>query len=55
MQIDGARILIVGATGVLGGRVAHALASRGARLALTGRDADRLDSVARETGAVCTF
>jgi len=55
MQVDGARLLIVGAAGVLGARVAHALASRDARLALTGRDADRLDSVARETGAVCTF
>ncbi len=41
-SLDGARILIVGASGGLGQPLAVALAARGARLALAGRDTSRL-------------
>ncbi|WP_438853977.1 SDR family NAD(P)-dependent oxidoreductase [Agromyces sp. M3QZ16-3] len=41
-RIEQARILVVGATGVLGSLIAERLAERGARLALHGRDASRL-------------
>lgn len=51
MKLVGARVLLVGATGVLGGRLAAELAERGAVLALTGRQADRLTEVATSTGA----
>ena len=52
MKIDGARVLVIGATGGLGSRVAARLADGGAVLALTGRREDRLAAVARQTGAV---
>ncbi len=55
MQLDGARTLVVGATGVLGGAAARDLGSRGARLALTGRDADRLSSAVADTGADAAY
>jgi short-subunit dehydrogenase len=42
MDLGGARVLVVGATGVLGGAIAAALRGEGARLVLAGRDADRL-------------
>lgn len=45
------RVLVAGATGALGGAVARELAARGAALALHGRDAGRLDALARELGA----
>lgn len=51
MNLDGARVLVVGATGVLGSRLAEALAGAGCRLALTGRRLDRLAEVAARTGA----
>ncbi|CAD5989527.1 SDR family oxidoreductase [Agreia sp. COWG] len=44
-QLKGSRILVVGATGALGALIAHRLAERGAVLALSGRDADRLDEL----------
>ncbi|WP_300009692.1 SDR family oxidoreductase [Pseudonocardia sp.] len=50
MDIDGARVLVAGATGVLGGGVAAALHGAGARLALAGRDAARLDALAGTLG-----
>ena len=46
------RVLVTGATGALGGAIARELASRGARLALHGRDAERLGALASELGAV---
>lgn len=49
--IDGARGLVTGATGALGGLLARGLAARGARLALSGRDGNRLGALARELGA----
>ncbi len=44
-------MLVTGATGALGGAIARELSSRGARLALHGRDAGRLDAIAEELGA----
>ncbi|KES08783.1 short-chain dehydrogenase [Streptomyces toyocaensis] len=42
MELDGAHILVAGATGVLGGALTAELAARGARPALAGRDPTRL-------------
>jgi short-subunit dehydrogenase len=50
MQIDGARVLLTGATGGLGQAIARALAQRGAQLTLTGRRTDVLEPLAQETG-----
>jgi short subunit dehydrogenase-like uncharacterized protein len=44
------RIVLFGATGHTGGRVARSLAARGARPVLAGRDAGRLAPLARELG-----
>lgn len=41
--LAGASVLLLGATGGLGGALGHELASRGALLTLVGRDQDRLD------------
>ena len=41
--LAGASVLLLGATGGLGGALGHELASRGAVLTLVGRDQDRLD------------
>jgi cyclic-di-GMP-binding biofilm dispersal mediator protein len=40
--LDGARVLVAGATGGLGAPLSRRLAAAGARLTLTGRDGDRL-------------
>ncbi|MGY1664955.1 SDR family NAD(P)-dependent oxidoreductase [Geodermatophilus sp. SYSU D00696] len=50
MELTGARVLVAGATGVLGGELARALAGAGARVALTGRDDGRLQALAAELG-----
>ncbi|WP_341925837.1 SDR family oxidoreductase [Nocardioides psychrotolerans] len=50
MELSGARVLVVGATGVLGGLTARALVDAGAQVVVTGRDADRLGEVAAVTG-----
>lgn len=44
-DLDGARVAVVGASGALGAGLARALAERGARVLLVGRDADRLADV----------
>jgi len=44
------RVLVAGATGAIGGLVARELATRGAHLALTGRDAAALDALAAGLG-----
>lgn len=54
MEIQGARVWVVGATGVLGGLLARGLASAGARVALAGRDDERLAALADELGGVPT-
>ena len=45
-----ARIVLLGATGHTGGRTAEALAARGARPVLAGRDAGRLETLAARLG-----
>ena len=44
-SLDGARILVVGASGGIGLPLAAALAGRGARLAVAGRETGRLDAL----------
>ncbi len=51
MEINGATVLLTGASGGIGHAIARALAERGASLLLTGRRADALDSLAHELGA----
>jgi len=46
MKLAGSRILLTGATGGIGRCLAQELAGRGARLALAGRDATRLELLA---------
>jgi short-subunit dehydrogenase len=52
MELKDKSFLVVGASGELGSRFAHALAADGVRLALTARDASSLDDLAAELGAV---
>jgi len=52
MEINDSRILVAGATGTLGGRLARLLSEEGAALALAGRDADALAGMASELGGV---
>jgi short-subunit dehydrogenase len=51
MQLNEARVLVVGATGVLGEAVSARLAAAGAGLVLTGRRPDALRRVAESVGA----
>jgi short-subunit dehydrogenase len=48
MQLRSAHVLVVGATGGLGGSLARALAAAGAKLSLSGRDPVRLAALAAE-------
>jgi cyclic-di-GMP-binding biofilm dispersal mediator protein len=48
MEMNGARALVIGATGGFGGQVARSLASRGAAVAVSGRDAERLAQIATD-------
>jgi short-subunit dehydrogenase len=48
MELEGARVLLTGASGGLGEAIAGALAERDARLVLTGRRLDALEAIARE-------
>ncbi|MFD9126390.1 SDR family NAD(P)-dependent oxidoreductase [Kitasatospora sp. NPDC059571] len=50
MEIAGLRLLVVGATGVIGGAVAALAAERGAHLAVAGRDPARLAAVSQALG-----
>jgi short-subunit dehydrogenase len=51
MRLEGARVLLTGASGGLGEAIARALADEGARLVLSGRRADALEELARELEA----
>ncbi|MEY4039560.1 MAG: hypothetical protein RLZZ52_428 [Actinomycetota bacterium] len=44
-ELAGMRILVTGATGALGSRIAHLLANAGAQLVLTGQDAQKLQDL----------
>jgi short-subunit dehydrogenase len=46
VDLSGSRVLVAGATGVLGGAVARALHREGARVALAGRDTGKLAALA---------
>ncbi len=48
MQLKNKRILLTGATGGIGKHLALMLASKGAKLAIVGRDADKLDDLAHQ-------
>lgn len=50
INLSGARVLITGATGGIGGAIARAFHERGAELVLTGRRTDVLDDLAAEIG-----
>jgi short-subunit dehydrogenase len=54
VDLSSARTLVAGATGVLGEAIARALHAEGARVALAGRDEQKLGSLARELGDVPT-
>lgn len=50
-ELDGARVLLTGATGGLGGAIARALHGRGADLVVSGRRTEALQPLADELGA----
>jgi NAD(P)-dependent dehydrogenase (short-subunit alcohol dehydrogenase family) len=50
MDIQDSRVLVVGASGVLGGALARALHGHGARVVAAGRDEQRTAAVATEVG-----
>ncbi|HYH59313.1 MAG TPA: SDR family NAD(P)-dependent oxidoreductase [Thermoleophilaceae bacterium] len=50
VELQGARVLLTGATGGIGQAIARALHGRGAQLILTGRKTDVLDELAGELG-----
>ncbi|MFE5613634.1 SDR family NAD(P)-dependent oxidoreductase [Streptomyces sp. NPDC056524] len=54
MELSGARVLVAGATGVLGGAITAEIVGRGARAALAGRDPSRLAASAHAYPGVPT-
>ncbi len=50
MEIDGARVLVAGASGALGTKITEALLERGARVVPAGRDRGRLGALAERAG-----
>lgn len=52
MEITGARILLVGATGGFGSALARSLSSAGADLVVASRDSAKLAQIAAEVGAI---
>ncbi len=54
LGLAGARALVGGGSGGLGGAIAGALVGEGARVALTSRPSERLDAAAARLGAVAT-
>jgi uncharacterized protein len=51
VQLDGATVLLTGATGGIGRAIARALGERGARVLLSGRRAEQLEDLRAELGA----
>lgn len=51
MQLKDARVLIIGGTGVLGGRLATSLVGEGANVVLSGRQTERVEKAAEDAGA----
>ncbi len=51
MELNGSRFLVAGATGFLGERFARGLASRGASVAVAGRDREAVAGIGAELGA----
>lgn len=51
MQLKDARVLIIGGTGVLGGRLAASLVGEGAEVVLSGREKQRAEQAAEAAGA----
>jgi short-subunit dehydrogenase len=51
MELDAGKWLVAGATGALGGLIARELAAAGAHIAVAGRDAERLATIAAELDA----
>ena len=51
MEIEGARVVVAGATGEFGGTLARELAAAGAEVGVMGRDRDRLARIADELDA----
>lgn len=50
-NLDGAHVLVVGATGGLGSAISRELVAGGARLTISSRSADRLEQLTAELGA----
>ncbi len=50
LPVDGARVLVAGATGVIGGKLVTALVERGARVVPAGRDPERLAALGEQCG-----
>ena len=50
MELAGARALVTGATGGIGGAVAHALRARGAHVVLSGRRVEQLEALRARLG-----
>ena len=50
MELNGSKVLVAGATGVIGGKLVDVLVERGARVVPAGRDQDRLAALAERTG-----
>ena len=55
MELRNARVLVVGASGVLGGAIADLLHAAGASVAVAGRDPQRLGAVAERVEAVASL
>lgn len=55
VELDGSRVLVLGGSGVLGGKIAAELVERGSSVVLAGRDRARLAERARDVGGAPTI